>query len=126
MLRLRAGVGVAQLEEAARIICEAERPSITSGMNPLDMKFDGLADGDRVEIASQYGRVIATAKADQTMRQGVVSVPHLWGSIDSKVDPSFASGCHIGHLVSPSEHRQSINFMPRQSGIPVTVRIEKQ
>lgn len=49
-------------------------------MHPDDAQSRGLAQGDRVGVASADGRVEAQVALDQTLMQGVVALTHGWGN----------------------------------------------
>jgi anaerobic selenocysteine-containing dehydrogenase len=91
-------------------------------MNPIDMQEDGTDEGDRIEIVSEFGRIVGIAKADAALRRGVVSMTHLYGSLEPSSDPPQQRGSHTGRLTSLSQYLQPINFTPRFSGIPINVR----
>ncbi|MEE2060484.1 molybdopterin-dependent oxidoreductase [Rhodococcus artemisiae] len=61
-------------------------------MNPLDAAGRGLVDGDTVGIESKTGAVVAELHVTDSMRQGVVSLPHGWGH--------DGSGLHTTHSAS--------------------------
>jgi anaerobic selenocysteine-containing dehydrogenase len=94
-------------------------------MNPQDMDEEGISSDDMVEIRSMHGAVIAAVKRDPTLRRGVVSMTHAWGCVDAAMDPEGTSGAFVGRLISIDTHLQPINYMPRQSAIPVAVRPHK-
>ncbi|SCW84960.1 Anaerobic selenocysteine-containing dehydrogenase [Sphingobium faniae] len=76
-------------------------------MNPEDLKRDGIADNDMVEIAGRHGSLTATVKADSSLLPGVVSIPHGW---------------NVSALISMRiEDVQPIDGMPVQSNIPVHI-----
>jgi anaerobic selenocysteine-containing dehydrogenase len=91
-------------------------------MSPADMAAEGLAEGALVEIESEAGRILGVAKADPGLRRGVVSMTHLFGDLTPSADPWAQRGGHTGRLTSLDAHLESINFMPRFSGVPVNVR----
>jgi len=91
-------------------------------MNPEDMRADGIAENALVEITSGSGRILGLARAEPQLRRGVVSMTHLYGSLDPSTDPLAQRGSHTGRLSSLERHLEPINFMPRFSGIPVNVR----
>lgn len=91
-------------------------------MNPDDMRDDGIAEGATIEIASEAGCILGIARADPRVRRGVLSMAHLFGSLEPSTDPFRQRGSHTGRLVSLAHPREPINFMPRFSGIPVNVR----
>lgn len=91
-------------------------------MNPQDMVDEGLKGGDAVTITSSHGSVIGYVSSDKGLSRGVISITHGWGKVDQKEDLQSRLGTFSGHLISPNM-RESINFMPWQSGIPVTVKL---
>ena len=91
-------------------------------MNPEDMEAAGIPDAEMVEISSAHGTVLAVARRDASLRRGVISMTHCWGALDAASDPEGARGAFVGRLVSLASHLQPINYMPRQSAIPVAVR----
>lgn len=48
-------------------------------------------------------------------------MPHQWGKLDPDRDPDGQAGSFTGRLVSLQENLEAINFMPRQSAIPVAI-----
>jgi hypothetical protein len=46
---------------------------------------------------------------------------HNWGAPATQPDPLFLQGAHAGRLVSMRQDLQSVNRMPLQTGLPVTV-----
>jgi anaerobic selenocysteine-containing dehydrogenase len=89
-------------------------------MSPHDMEALRLHDGSPVIIESEAGSIKAHARADDTMPPGMVSMSHAWGALSGD-DPSEA-GAFTGRLISIVQDRQSINYMPRQSAIPIRVK----
>ncbi|HUD31225.1 MAG TPA: molybdopterin-dependent oxidoreductase [Novosphingobium sp.] len=91
-------------------------------MNPDDMKREALVDDDLVEIASGHGTIATRVRAEDRLRPGVVSMTHMFGPLVSSGDPDADGGANVGQLTSLGEGLEPINFMPRFSGIPVSVR----
>lgn len=91
-------------------------------MNPQDMIEAGIADHDRVEIASEFGAVRSLAKGEDRLRRGVVSMTHMFGPLVGSSDPEADGGTNVGQLTSLTEKVEPVNFMPRFSGIPINVR----
>ncbi|MBZ5734355.1 molybdopterin-dependent oxidoreductase [Nocardioides sp. TRM66260-LWL] len=58
-------------------------------MHPDDLAARGLADGDRVRVASRVGSVETEVSADDALMPGVVSLPHGYGH--------GAAGTRLGH-----------------------------
>lgn len=89
-------------------------------IHPRDMEAMDLADDAGVRVTSDDGQIVAYVRGDATMQPGVVSMTHCWGTV-TRADPLGLRGAHSGSLISMHDHIQSINRMPRQSGIPVDI-----
>ena len=85
------------------------------------MEADGLHEGDLLDIRSAHGKIVGVAASDDSVRRGVLSMAHLWGSIDPQEDPDGTMGAHTGRLVSLASGAQTINHMPILTGIPVDI-----
>ena len=92
-------------------------------MHPEDMAQDGIAEGAKISIASEFGVVETLAKAEDRVRRGVVSMTHMFGPLIGTGDPEADGGANVGQLTSLTEKLEPINFMPRFSGIPVNVMV---
>jgi anaerobic selenocysteine-containing dehydrogenase len=112
------------LNGAYRDSHEARRrfPVNYAHMNPEDMAADGIADGDTIELTSEFGCVVTLAKGEARLRRGVVSMTHMFGPLVGSGDPLADGGASVGQLVSLTERVQAINFMPRFSAIPIDVK----
>lgn len=87
-------------------------------MNEEDMVRLGLADGGTVRLTGRTGGVvIGRARKDSSLQAGVISMCHGWGNPErpGDLDPDAFSG----RLVSLDQDLETINFMPRQSSVPV-------
>jgi hypothetical protein len=65
-------------------------------------------------------------RADPGLLRGVVSAPHAWDGLTSPehaAESGGDAGTFTGSLVSLTVELESINYMPRQSGIPVSVTV---
>ncbi|MBA2933837.1 molybdopterin-dependent oxidoreductase [Sphingomonas sp. CGMCC 1.13654] len=89
-------------------------------MHPDDMAMLRIGAEEGVCIESDDGAIIGYVRPDATMKPGVVSMAHCWGTV-TRADPLGLRGGHTGSLVSLHKQVQSINRMPRQSGIPVDI-----
>ena len=96
---------------------EARHPFAPLFLNPDDIAQDGLSVGDIVDVHSATGSVVGQLVADPAMMRGVASMPGTWGD----ADPEGGRSCLTNALISLDEDIQAINFMPRQSGIPVNI-----
>ncbi len=97
------------------------RPYNPAWMNPEDLAAMGLASGDRVEIVSDHGRITAIVQGDESVRSGVVSMTHGWGALPDEAADYEQTGASISLLVSSERDVETINAMPRQSAIPVSI-----
>jgi anaerobic selenocysteine-containing dehydrogenase len=92
-------------------------------MHPGELDDLGLAPGDRVEIASEHGRIETVARPDKAVRRGVVSIAHCWGGLpDEQGTEGAGPGVNVNLLIPADRHLAAINMMPRMSAVPVTVR----
>jgi anaerobic selenocysteine-containing dehydrogenase len=91
-------------------------------MNPDDMQQEGIAEHALIEIESEAGRILGVARAEVGLRRGVISMTHLYGSLEPSTDPLQQRGSYTGHLTSLQQYLEPINFMPRFSGIPVNLK----
>jgi anaerobic selenocysteine-containing dehydrogenase len=90
-------------------------------LNPDDMAEKSVAKGDWVELTSDCGAVRAIAEDDATLRPGVVSLIHGFGNLPDDND-YLTDGVSTNLLISTDRDLQTINAMPRMSGIPVNIR----
>ena len=94
-------------------------------MHPADIAALQLVDGDAVELASAFGVVHLPVAADDSVRRGVVSVPHGWGDV---LDAGAASrvapmpGANTNVLTSATVDAEPINAMPCLTGLRIEVR----
>jgi anaerobic selenocysteine-containing dehydrogenase len=93
-------------------------PGNPAYMNPGELAEMGLAPGDKVEIASEHGRIETVAQPDKAVRRGVVSIAHCWGGLPGEEGP----GANTNLLIATDKHLANINMMPRMSAVPVNVR----
>lgn len=93
-------------------------------LNPADVAALGVAEGDWVEIESDHGVIRARVEADDSVRRKVVSITHCFGFLPGD-DDYDTHGVSTNLLISTDRDLQTINAMPRMSGIPVAVRAAK-
>jgi anaerobic selenocysteine-containing dehydrogenase len=86
-------------------------------MHPLDLEEINLVCGEKVEVRSDSGTIIAVVEADDSMRRGVVSLPHGWGGLPG--DENETGSC-VNRLLD-CKNSEAINAMPWMSAIPVDV-----
>ncbi|MEP6874708.1 MAG: molybdopterin-dependent oxidoreductase [Burkholderiales bacterium] len=91
-------------------------------LHPEDMAMLGVATGDRLEVRSENGSVVARVESDETVRRGVVSISQNWGGLPG--DPEDESGVCTNQLVGDTKV-ESINAMAWMTGIPVRLQVAK-
>ena len=90
-------------------------------LNPDDLAQLGLKDGDRIQISSDHGQVVAIVEADPSLRPGVVSMAHGWGKLPAEDADVALHGTSVNMLISTETNVEPINAMPRMSGVPVNI-----
>ncbi len=94
-------------------------------MHPEDVARLGLADGTEVSVASDHGSIIATVKADEDLRQGVVAMTHGWGHANN---PRLSlahnhPGTNVNALLpTGAGSYDPLSNMSFMTGIPVSIR----
>jgi anaerobic selenocysteine-containing dehydrogenase len=92
-------------------------------MHPEDAGPRGIAHGQRVRIASRAGALEAVLELSETMRPGVVSLPHGWGHHRQGVRLRVASerpGASLNDLTDEREV-DALSGTARLNGVPVEV-----
>lgn len=103
-------------------ITTRRHPTNSLYVNPDDLAVLGASNGEAIAMSSEHGEIIGYARSDATMKPGVVSMTHCWGS-PFQDDPLCLQGGHTGRLTSMHDRFiQTINRMPLQSGIAVDLR----
>jgi anaerobic selenocysteine-containing dehydrogenase len=93
-------------------------------IHPEDLKTLGIADGERVRVVSRQGSVPAIVRADATLKRGVVSMSHSWGSLPDEAVDYETHGASIATLLSLTEGTEPLQAMPLMSGVPVRIEME--
>lgn len=92
-------------------------------MNPEDMAAENLASGDTVAISGRNGSILGHVKGDASMRRGIVSMTHCWGS----VDPGSGADGNVSRLVSiASDAVANIDAMPQHSALPIRIALHQR
>jgi anaerobic selenocysteine-containing dehydrogenase len=90
-------------------------------LNPSDMLALNIADGHWIEISSDHGTITVVVEADDSVRRGVVSLCHGFGTLPGR-DDYLNEGVSPNILISTDRNLQTINGTPRMSAIPVNIR----
>ena len=79
----------------------------------------GLAPGQHVRIASRHGSTEAAVDVTDTIRPGVVSLPHAWST--PGVNRLTSATVSAAAIPMHTDDVEALTGMPRLSGIPVDV-----
>jgi anaerobic selenocysteine-containing dehydrogenase len=80
-------------------------------ISPADADLAYVRDGDRVQVTSPHGSLVAIARLEPAMSPGTVAVPHGFS------EPS------IGRLTATDVDLDPLTGMPMLVGVPVSLRI---
>jgi hypothetical protein len=100
------------------------RPRCTLLVHPDDARRLGLVDGRPAEVASRAGAVTIPVEVTETIRPGVVSIPHGWGHDRPGARLGVAER-HAGvnsNLLAEDDRFDPLSGTAVLNGIPVTVR----
>ena len=99
------------------------RPRCTLHVHPDDATRLGVSDGGRARVRSRVGEVIAPVEVSDTMRPGVVSLPHGWGHDRPGIRMAVAerhAGVNSNILTDPSQI-DPLSGNAVLNGIPVEI-----
>jgi anaerobic selenocysteine-containing dehydrogenase len=101
------------------------KPRCTLQVNPADAEQLGLADGDRVAVTSRVGELVAPVEVTDSLRRGVVCLPHGWGH-DADGAAMAIAQAHAGvntNLLSDSDAFDPLSGNAVLNGIPVELAL---
>lgn len=90
-------------------------------MHSDDLAAQGLAEGDRIEIVSAFGRVAAIAAVDDAVKPGVVSLAHGWGALPGSNEDPSVTGTAVNALIDADRNYEPVNAMPHMSAVPINI-----
>ena len=96
-------------------------PFNSAYLHPLDLTELGLMAGEDVRIESAHGAIVTRVDADDSMRRGVVWIPHGWGTLPDEQADYRKHGVSTNLLISTSANLDPINAMPVMTGVPVRI-----
>jgi len=103
----------------------AKEPSNFLYLHPEDAARAGLAEGDRAEIASAFGSVVAPVRISDALMPRTVALPHGWGHSGAR-GLSLArehAGVNSNLLAGDGvRNTEALSGMSHLSGIEVSVR----
>jgi anaerobic selenocysteine-containing dehydrogenase len=91
------------MHNSARLMKGADR--CTAMLHPDDARARGLEDGDRVRVVSRVGAIEVPLEITDTVRSGVVSIPHGFGHGRPGVGWQLAAdkaGASVNDITDPS------------------------
>ena len=92
-------------------------------VNPADLTALGAADGDWVAVQSPKARIVVRSKADASMRQGQLVLPHGYGQAYPAVDGErLVNGPRI-NLLTSGDNRDPIAGTPYHKHVPVRLAL---
>jgi anaerobic selenocysteine-containing dehydrogenase len=97
-------------------------------MHPDDAARLTLEDGAQISVTSDHGSITSTLKTDPSLKRGVVSITHGFGTLPVSApaqptndSPNRPCGANVNQLLSMHTNLQSISAMPQMTGVPVTI-----
>jgi anaerobic selenocysteine-containing dehydrogenase len=93
-------------------------------MHPSDAARLQFEDGALVSITSDHGTIPSTVTFDASMKRGVVSITHGFGTLPdftASNSPNHSMGANVNQLLSMHTDLQTISAMPKMTGVPVTI-----
>lgn len=103
----------------------ARTPYNPAFLNPEDLAELKLAPGNKIEIESAHGRVVAIVDEDPALRRGVIALAHGWGDLPGSNAPVEASGTAVNRLIDTERNHEAVNSMPHMSAIPVNIILQR-
>ena len=91
-------------------------------MHPDDLARERLAAGDMIEIARGYDRILGIVESDDSVRAGVISMPHAFGDMPGEGHRVREIGSNTGALAPVDRDYDPISGIPLMSAIPVNVK----
>jgi anaerobic selenocysteine-containing dehydrogenase len=92
-------------------------------VNAKDLASLGAADGEWIVVKSPAGHIVARAKADDSMREGQLALPHGYGQTYPAEDGERLSNGPRVNVLTDSENRDPVAGTPYHKH--VAVRLEK-
>lgn len=90
-------------------------------MHPTDLEKLDAATGDFLRISSPYSSMKAIARADDSLRPGVVAMSHNFGGIPNDEGQAHKIGSNVNQLIDGGAVFDPYTGMPKMSAIPVAL-----
>ncbi len=98
-------------------------PTNPAFFNPADLAAAGIEDGAIIQITSPTASIFGLAKADEKVRQGVISMSHAFGDSEAGKGDVMTKGGSTNRLIVDDAHLDPITGQAMQSAIPVRIAI---
>lgn len=89
-------------------------------MHPADAHKLGVGQGDRVNVSSERGQIAAVVEVDDSVRTGMVTLPHSYGMRVQGVDDTVL-GPAINRLTAAG-HCEPFSKTPYHKHVPVAIQ----
>jgi len=96
-------------------------PYNTARIHPDDLAELGIESGEMIRLSSEVTTVEIEAEADSTVRRGVVSMTHGYGTLPEENDYKRDGICANILITSDRSKIEAINAMPRMSSFAVHI-----
>ncbi|MEW6300269.1 MAG: molybdopterin-dependent oxidoreductase [Thermodesulfobacteriota bacterium] len=87
-------------------------------IHPDDLAAVGVADGDWIAVETRTGRVVVRAEADDSLRRGVVALPHGYGQAYPSGEGRVVVGPRL-NLITASDDCDPIAATPHHKNVRV-------
>ncbi|GAA4553671.1 molybdopterin-containing oxidoreductase family protein [Pseudonocardia xishanensis] len=92
-------------------------------LHPADLRAREVVSGDLVEISSGRGTVTAVARADESLRPGLVALTHGFGGLPGdEADAPRQIGANVDRLLDVTHRPDRFSGQPLMSNVPVRVQ----
>lgn len=89
-------------------------------MHPADADKLGVAQGERVKVTSERGQILAVVEVDDSVRVGVVTLPHSYG-MRAQGAENVTVGPAINRLTAAA-HCEPFSKTPYHKHVPVAIQ----
>ena len=97
------------------------RPWNPAYLHPEDLVELELSPGDLVRIRSRHDAVLGVVAADESLRRGLVSMTHAFGTNPDEQENPRAVGSNTGRLLRAEDDYDPVSGIPRMGALPVAV-----
>tara|TARA_B100001540_G_scaffold307189_3_gene320185 strand:- start:90 stop:2249 length:2160 start_codon:yes stop_codon:yes gene_type:complete len=88
-------------------------------LHPEDLQELGLRSGETAKLQSEHASIQVIVEADSSLRRGIVSMSHCFGSVPGEAENLALSGANASKLIAVDRDFDPLMGMPRMSGFAV-------